>query len=135
MKNTPIEVVRTMYRKFSEGDLDAVLNLCADDVEWVVNGPVSTPQCKSYTGRDGVKAFFELLVANRAFTSFETRQFLCDGSTVIVLGDAEGTDLIDGSRIRSRWAHIIDVDNGRIARFREFLCEWHGTDTLPAMSW
>jgi ketosteroid isomerase-like protein len=31
-------VVREVYKRFSEGDIDGFLKLCADDIEWVVNG-------------------------------------------------------------------------------------------------
>ncbi|MCP5132853.1 MAG: hypothetical protein H6976_04425 [Gammaproteobacteria bacterium] len=36
-----LDVVKDVYRRFGEGDISGFLSLCADNIEWVVNGPES----------------------------------------------------------------------------------------------
>ncbi len=33
------DVVRNVYQRFSGNDIEGFLILCADNIEWVVNGP------------------------------------------------------------------------------------------------
>ena len=37
--NGYLEVVKQVYQRFAEGDLEGFLKLCSEDIEWVVNGP------------------------------------------------------------------------------------------------
>jgi len=38
-------LVKEVYRRFSENDIDGFL--CADDIEWVVNGPLPVSGVRS----------------------------------------------------------------------------------------
>lgn len=132
---TALDIVKAVYARFGEGDLDGFLNLCADDIEWVVNGPASLEKCRAFQGRQGVRDFLAVLDRTWAFSAFEPRQFIADGGSVVVLGEETGTDKQTGIAFSNRWAHVFDVCNDRITRFREFLCHWSGSETPPAMSW
>ena len=41
----PQEVVKKLYNCFADGDIDGFLALCADNIEWVVNGPANPEKC------------------------------------------------------------------------------------------
>jgi len=56
-----LDVVKDVYRRFGEGDISGFLSLCADNIEWVVNGPESLEKCRAYKGRDGVQEFLRIL--------------------------------------------------------------------------
>jgi hypothetical protein len=47
---TPLEVVKHVYNRFAEGDIDGFLALCADNIEWVVNGPANLEKCRAFKG-------------------------------------------------------------------------------------
>lgn len=131
---TPLEVVKDVYGRFAEGDLEGFLGLCADDIEWVVNGPPHLAKCRAFRGRSGVQEFLDLL-AVWEFSSFAPREFIVDGQTVVVLGEEAGTDTAAGVPFRNRWAHVFDIEGDRVRRFREFLCHCTGDQELPEMSW
>lgn len=131
---TPLEIVKDVYNRFAEGDIDGFLALCADNIEWVVNGPAHLEKCKAFKGRGGVQEFLDLL-AGWEFSSFVPREFIAAGQTVVVLGEETGTDKTAGVQFENRWAHIFDVQDGQIMRFREFLCHWIGHQQPPVMSW
>ena len=134
MKSLPLKVVEDVYRRFGEGDIDGFLALCADEIEWVVNGPSNLEKCRSYEGRSGVRQFLDLLSAWE-FTAFEPREFFADGETVVVLGEEKGNDRASRKAFENRWVHVFDVQEGRITRFREFLCHWTEGQQPPLMSW
>lgn len=131
---TPLEVVKDVYVRFAAGDIAGFLSLCADDIEWVVNGPASLEKCKAFRGRQGVQEFLDIL-AGWELSSFSPREFVVDGQVVVVLGDEAGTDRSSGKRFANRWAHVFGVEGGQIVRFREFLCHWTHPDQPPAMTW
>ena len=132
---TALEVVKDVYNCFAEGDIAGFLSLCADDIEWVVNGPVTLEECRTFRGHGGVQEFLNILGETWEFSTFTPKQFLMDGPTVIVLGEEKGRDKKSGAQFENRWAHVFDVKEGQIKRFREFLCHWTGDQQPPAMSW
>jgi ketosteroid isomerase-like protein len=50
---TPRNVVNAVYHRFAEGDTAGFSALCAKDIGWVVNGPVSLEKCQAFQGRSG----------------------------------------------------------------------------------
>ena len=132
---TALEVVRDVYSRFGQGDIAGFLSLCAGNIEWVVNGPATLEKCRAFKGRDGVQEFLNILGESWEFSAFTPKQFLTDGPTVVVLGEEKGRDKKSGVEFENRWAHVFEVKDGQIIRFREFLCHWPGDQKPPAMSW
>ena len=130
-----LEVVKDVYGRFAKGDIDGFLNLCAEDIEWVVNGPADLEKCKAFKGRRGVREFLDILTDSWEFSSFSPNEFLTDGPKVVVLGEENGRDRKSGTPFENRWVHIFHANNEKIIRFREFLCHWTGEQHPPAMSW
>ena len=120
MPNT-LELVKEVYRRFSQNDIDGFLVLCADDLEWVVNGPPTLEKCRSFRGVRGVQEFLNILGESWEFREFSPREFIAEKNS--------------GFSFSNRWAHVFDVREGKIVRFREFLCHWAGDQKPPAMSW
>jgi len=131
---SPLEVAQGVYDRFAAGDMEGFLGLCAEDIEWVVNGPAHLEKCQAFRGHSGVRRFLDLL-AVWEFSAFTPKEFLVDGKTVVVLGEEAGTDKASGVSFQNRWAHVFDVEGDRVVRFREFLCHWPDPDQPPAMSW
>ena len=132
---TALNIIKDVYNRFSEGDITGFLGLCADNIDWVVNGPATLEKCRAYKGRSGVQEFLSILGESWEFSAFTPKEFFVDGSTVVVLGEEKGRDKQSGVQFENRWAHIFEVKNGQIIRFREFLCHWAGDQKPPAMSW
>jgi len=128
-------VVRAVYKRFSEGDIDGFLKLCGDDIEWVVNGPATLEKCSSFHGIDGVRTFLSILDRTWSFSSFTPREFINGGDKIVVLGEEAGAYRSTGEKFENRWAHVFTVRDRRILAFREFLCHWSGKQHPPKMSW
>lgn len=130
-----LDVVKGVYDRFSVGDLDGFLALCDEHIEWVVNGPATLEKCNAFHGRAGVRKFLDVLGGSWEFKSFKAQEFIAAGSTVVVLGEEAGKDKNSKTSFENRWAHVFDVKDGKITRFREFLCHWTGEQHPPKMSW
>ncbi len=132
---TALEVVKQVYDRFAEGDLDGFLTLCSEDIEWVVNGPSALEKCQAFHGISGVRKFLELLGNTWEFNSFKPQKFFVDDMTVIVLGEETGAYKASGKPFQNRWAHVFEVQEEHIVNFREFLCHWIAEQQPPAMCW
>lgn len=130
-----LETVKEVYDCFGRGDFEGFLNLCDQNIEWVVNGPANLKKCTAFQGHAGVRQFLDILGSSWEFSSFNTKQFFTDKNTVIVLGEETGKEKDSNTPFENRWAHVFDVNNGKITRFREFLCHWTKNQKPPRMSW
>ncbi|KEI72629.1 nuclear transport factor 2 family protein [Endozoicomonas elysicola] len=132
---TPLEVTQTIYQLFSEGNLAGFIDLCHEDIHWVVNGPADLKKCQSYRGKQGVQQFLDILGETWTFSSFNPKEFIVQGDTVVALGEESGKDISRDQPFYNRWAHIFTIENGRLVQFREFLCCWFGEEKAPDMNW
>lgn len=130
-----LQVVQAVYERFAAGDLAGFLDLCAEDIEWVVNGPAHLAKCRDFHGRAGVQGFLDILGSTWSFNAFTPREFIAHDNKVVVLGEETGKDQDSGIGFENRWAHVFQVQDGKVTCFREFLCHWSGSQKPPAMSW
>lgn len=116
------QVVKDAYAAFQRGDIDAVLALVDDNVEWeAVKGTEGVvPTAGLRRGRRGVAEFFSQLAASGEFQSFEPREFVAQGDQVVSIGEYEMTVRSTSRRVKAEWVMVFTIRNGRIARFREW---------------
>ena len=131
---SPVDIVKHVYDCFSKGDLEGFIQMCDENIEWVVNGPASLEKCQSYHGREGVRQFLDILEHSWTFRSFSVNQYIHDGDSVVVLGEETGDDKTTNQPFENRWAHVFDIEDDKVIRFREFLCHWSGNEHPPEMS-
>jgi uncharacterized protein len=114
------EIVKEGYAKFGGGDIDGLLSLFSDDIEWTtptVNGASFTGK---RNGREAVAEFFSQLNENEEFTNFEPREFIAQGDRVVVLGTSAATVKSTGRTAETEWVHIFTVRDGKVTSFQEF---------------
>lgn len=49
-----LEVVKQVYERFAEGDFDWFLKFCSENIEWVVNEPLTLAKYQAFHGISGV---------------------------------------------------------------------------------
>jgi ketosteroid isomerase-like protein len=97
MKN--IEKVKQIYTAFSRGDVPAILEQLADDVEWEYGiAATDVPWFQLRHGKSEVPKFFESL-GEFELHKFEPKTFLENGNIVVVLIDVELTVKATGIRV------------------------------------
>jgi uncharacterized protein len=120
-------IVKQTYECFLRGDIESLLKLYADDVQWEVYGPPSIPTTGARNGLPEVAQFFAQVNDSLEVQSFEPREFIAQGDQVAVLGHYTWTAKPTGRSFSANWAHVVSLRNGKITRFREY------TDTAAAV--
>jgi ketosteroid isomerase-like protein len=117
-----VQVVKDAYAAFLRGDIEGVLALVDDNVDWhgVKGTDGAAPHAGARRGRAAVATFFQQVADSTEFTRFEPREFIAQGDQVAVIGDYAARVKGNGRSIACDWVMVFDVRNGRITRFREW---------------
>lgn len=113
---TNVEVVRSVFERFSEGRIDLIHELLTEDFEWTFYGPEELPWAGTYIGGEGVDRFFEIVGGLIEVEEFEAREFIDAGETVVVLGTSTARVLATGARYTTNWSNTFTLRDGRICR-------------------
>jgi uncharacterized protein len=121
MSAANIAFIQSLYAAFGRGDINAVVDGVAADVDWTVNGRRKDyPMLGSWKGQDGVQKFFEGVAEHEEVVEFSPREFFAADDRVCVLGHYAWKIRKTGRSVASDWAHIFTVRNGKVVKFREF---------------
>ena len=101
-----IEAIKKGYEAFARGDIEAVMSLFDDDVEWVQPGDSAISG--TYHGKAELGGFFMRLAEKAAVAT--PRRFFADGDTVVVLADVRLGDE------NAQDADVFTLRNGKTVR-------------------
>jgi len=121
MSNSEIDTTVEVFTRFGNKDVPAILELLADEVLIEFYGPSVIPYAGTYRGVEEAGRFFSTVLSSVDIHRFEPEQFLSDGRMVTVTGDLHLTARSTGRDIRSAFAHVITVEDGKWLRFRDFM--------------
>ena len=125
-----IEVIQELYRAFREKDYDAFLRISTDDLEWIQNE--GFPGGATYKGASEViEAVFKANYNNWEGFAYDIEQFLNASNSVIVIGSYTGINRISGKSMSAAAAHIYDLRDGKVCRFRMFADTKTIWDVMP----
>ena len=111
--------VNGAYEAFGRGDIAAVLEVLADDVEW--SSPLTLPHGGQFTGKAGVGEFFQGIGLLWASLTLEVH-----GVTALSAADVIGVlratgELRSGAPAGYGAAHVFTLANGKVTGFREYV--------------
>jgi ketosteroid isomerase-like protein len=116
-----VQTAKEGYAAFGRGDVPAILELLADDVEWIEPGPSDLiPAAGTYRGKDEVVKFFVALGENADIHRFEPHEFIAQGDHLVVLIHSEATVKRTGREVTNHLAHVWTFKGGKVARFEGF---------------
>ena len=113
-------VVRMGYDAFGRGDINGLLNLLDDNVEWITPGPSEVRTAGARRGRQAVGEFFKTLNETFEITNFQPKEFIAQGDRVIVLGTDTARIKATGKTLDFNWVHSFTVKNDKIVNFTEY---------------
>jgi ketosteroid isomerase-like protein len=113
-----VQLVRRYYDAFNAGDLDAVMALCHDSVEYV-NPPDAAEPGTRY-GRGSFRRALEGLAAGFEGFQIAIQTISSAGNEVTVVARSTGRGRSSGIPFEELQRHVLHVDCGRIARFEWF---------------
>ncbi len=120
-KNSPdnLSIIRRLYEVFGQKDWDAFRGLCADDIVWVQNE--GFPGGGTHHGADAIiENVFKGFKNEWHGWSYDIDEYLDAGHAVVVLGSYRGTHVTTGKSMTAAAAHVYDLRDGRITRFRQY---------------
>ena len=121
-----LELVQRGYEAFGRGDLDGLLALLDESVEWRSPGPADLPTAGTRRGKQQVAEFFRALGEMLDMQRFEPQTFLADGDRVIVLGDDTARIKATGEGARQPVGAHVHREERQDHRLRGILR--HGSD-------
>lgn len=116
----PRQVVDALFAAIQSGDRDRILALLSDDVEWWVAGPPEIPYAGCFRGRDEAGQFFATFDEAIDYESWEAREFIAEGNTVVVIGHERWRAKATGRVVDNPWVLVLTVRDDKIARFRAY---------------
>lgn len=116
---TNLEIVKGLYDAFAQRDTEAIRKLFHPGIEWIQND--AFPNGGRHVGAQ--------TVLNEVFPRFRTEwsawrvsitEYLDAGATIVAIGEYQGTHKATGKSMTAAFAHLYDVRDGRIVRFRQY---------------
>ena len=115
-----IQTIQDTYAAFGRNDVDAMLGMMSNDIDWQFFGPSELITTGPRLGKPEVVRFFQEVGATWSFEAFEPRQFIAQEDTVVVLGSYRGTARETGRRFATEWAQVFTLREGKVTKFREY---------------
>src|ERR1700722_9634237 len=114
-----VQLVKDGYAAFARGDIQGLLTLLSEDIEWVVPG-AELPLAGTYRGHDGVANFFQKLALESETLAFEPREFVAEGDRVLVVGWERAKVKATNRMFQADWVMAFTVRNGKVTKFHEY---------------
>jgi ketosteroid isomerase-like protein len=105
---------------FLKGNIQGVLDMCADDIEWTSVDLPNIPFTGAFHGKAGVMDFFQKLGETVDFLDYQPQTFIADGDKVAVSGVYTARVRATGATLDDTWVHIFTMKNGKTVRFEQF---------------
>lgn len=121
-----ISLAQQAYEYFKSGDIQGLVGLLSDGIEWELPEIEGISFSGKRSGRDAVVEFFTLVDAEQEVLEFEPREFVAQGDKVVSLGHYRWRVRATGREYEGDFAHVFTARDGKIVRFHEF------TDTAVA---
>lgn len=114
------DIVNRAYEAFNRKDFAGLRGLVAENCSWNAPGPADIPWAGHYEGPDQVEAYARKLSDAVHFQSFEPKDFLEQGDTVVVCGAEKAVVNSTGKDYVNLFAHVFTLKNGKITFFQEY---------------
>ena len=115
-----VDVIKRLYRAFSEGDLDTVFSLIDPSVEWIESEGI--PYGGVFVGHEAIlNGVFAKIGAEWDDFTANVDQFIDAGDIVVTLGTDSGTFKATGKRMAAPTATVWTLKDGKVVKFRQYI--------------
>ena len=115
-----VQIVKDGFAAFGRGDMQGLLALFAEDIEWIVPGE-GWPLAGTYRGHAGVADFFQKDIEMLEISFLEPREFVAQGDRVLVVGFSRGRVKATNRAFEHNWVFAFTVRNGKVTNVREYI--------------
>jgi uncharacterized protein len=126
-----IEFVKGLYAAFARGDVAAVLDGFADDIEW--HEAEGMPYGGVFSGGEAVmQNVFGPIATDVEGFAVAPEEFVGSGDTVAAVVRYTGTGKVTGKALDVPAVHVWDIRGGKLTRFRQFIDTVKFAEVVPA---
>ena len=113
-----LEVIRSLYQAFAEGNVPSVLGALSPNVRWTE--AAGGPYGGVYIGPQAVleRVFARIGAEWEGFTATPA-EFVCEGSSVAAIGEYSATFKATGKSFKAPFVHVWKFDGETIASFHQ----------------
>lgn len=115
-----VQIVQQIYAAFGKRDMQALLTLLSNEIDWQLLGPPKIAHAGPHHGRDQVRRFFATVAETLDIQQFAPREFIAQGDKVVALGYYAGRVKVTGREYASEWVHVFTLRDGKVIKFREY---------------
>lgn len=112
-------IIEELYRAFREKDYQAFKQICVPEIEWIQNEgfPRGATRRGAQTVIDDV---FKAFNNDWEDWRFQIEEYLDAGDKIVVIGFYQGRHRETGKQFHAPAAHVYDLTDGKVVRFRQF---------------
>jgi ketosteroid isomerase-like protein len=115
-----VRSVKDAFAAIGRGDLQGLLALSAEDIEWIIPGK-NWPLAGTRRGHAGLADLFQTQSETMETSLMEPREFVAQGDRVLVVGFARGKIKATNRTWEDDWVFAITVRNGKLTNIREYI--------------
>jgi ketosteroid isomerase-like protein len=115
-----IQVVKDFFAAIGSGDMQRLLALSAEDIEWIIPGE-DWPLAGTHRGHAGLADVFQKASEEIEMKYSEPPEFVTQGDRVLVIGVATGKIKATNKPFEDHWVFAITVRNGKLKNIREYI--------------
>lgn len=115
------KLVKQTYEYFKSGDIQSLLGLYDENIEWEVPESGHVAYGGKRTGRHSVEEFFTAVNNDMEPIEFEQKEFVAQGDKVVVIGRFCWRIRATGKEYTSDYVHVVTVTDGKITGFQEYM--------------
>jgi len=113
------QLVMQGYQMFAKKDIQGILNMCTDEVEWRSRELEYIPYSGTFRGKVALAEFFTKLAQSVELHLFRPDIFVAEGNKVVVSGTTKGVVRASGTAYSDNWVHIFTVNDGKLASMEQ----------------
>jgi ketosteroid isomerase-like protein len=115
------ELVKQGYQHFKNGDIQGLLGLLSEDVEWTQFEIEGVPFSGTRRRPERVGEFFSQVFDTEEPLHFEPSEFVAQGEKVVALGHYAWRVKSTGREYETDFVHVFTVRDGKVAKYQEFM--------------
>jgi ketosteroid isomerase-like protein len=115
-----IELLKQGYEAYGKGDIQRLLGMFAQDIEWDLPEVEGIPFTGKRHGLSQVFDVFRIMGECQEPREFKPDRFIAQGDQVIVLGRGTFTVKATGAEYSNEWCHVFRIVGGKVASFKEY---------------
>ena len=125
INNPTTGIAMSAYEYFGKGTINALLELCSNDVVFEINDRTLDTKPRWFKGKEEVAKFFIELNSKIVYSKFEPVRFLADGDDLATSVDVEFVQTATKKKFKGNYAHRFKTKDGKLIYFKgmDDMCE------------